>query len=54
MVKKNTEKTVKHTIEVDEKEMDLIRTALRLVRNFGAVEDWDLAQDLLADIAEEF
>lgn len=44
------EKTFSLTLRLDAEETGVIQAALRLVRNFGAVEDWDKAQDLLADI----
>lgn len=42
----------RYAIELDGAELALMRTALRLVNNFGNVEDMDPARGLLADLAD--
>lgn len=46
--------TIKSTgtvdVEVTYAELELLRRALRLVKDFGDVDDWDAARDLLADL----
>lgn len=37
-------------VELTAAELALVRRSLRLVRNFGEVEDWDEAENLLADL----
>ncbi|WP_199806510.1 hypothetical protein [Streptomyces sp. NRRL F-5630] len=37
-------------VELALSELELIRRALRLVKEFGEVEDWEPARDLLADL----
>ena len=39
------------TVELTTAELSLIRVALKLVKDFGDVDDWDAAGDLLADLA---
>ncbi|MFE5159127.1 hypothetical protein ACFY1A_17050 [Streptomyces sp. NPDC001520] len=39
-------------VELSFPELELVRRALRLVENFGNVNDWDEARDLLADLEE--
>lgn len=39
-------------VELSYPELELIRRALRLVRDFGEVDDWDPARDLLTDLEE--
>lgn len=53
MAKKTVSTEVKYQLIVSESELELIRTGLDLIRNFGRVEDWDGAQDMLADLSEE-
>ncbi|MFI8084340.1 hypothetical protein ACIF6L_26500 [Kitasatospora sp. NPDC086009] len=38
------------TVEVTTAELALVRRALRLVRDFGDVDDWDGASALLTDL----
>ncbi|BDM70580.1 hypothetical protein HEK616_40670 [Streptomyces nigrescens] len=37
-------------VEATYEELELLRRALRLVKTFGEVDDWDLAQELLTDL----
>ncbi len=40
------------TVELTRAELNLVRTALRLVRDFGNPDDWDGALNLLADLED--
>lgn len=53
MAKKAVDTEVKYRLIVSESELELLRTGLDLIRNFGRVEDWDQAMDLIADLSEE-
>lgn len=53
MAKKTISQEVVYRLTVTQSELELLRTALCLVRDFGLVEDWDKAQDLLSDFSEE-
>lgn len=41
------------TVELSRAELELICRALGLVKNFGEVDDWDSALELLADLEAE-
>ncbi|MFD5069179.1 hypothetical protein ACFWNC_14795 [Streptomyces sp. NPDC058369] len=53
MAKKTIAHEVKYQIIVSETELEMLRVGLRLVRDFGLVEDWDLAQEILSDLSKE-
>ena len=40
------------TVELTRAELALVRRALRLVKDFGTVDDWDGALNLLADLED--
>lgn len=53
MAKRQTEKTVKHVIEVSDEELNLLLIGLQLIRNFGDVGDFDNAFLLISELTEE-
>jgi hypothetical protein len=53
MAKKTISREVKYELIVSESELMLIRRALHLVNNFGELDDWDPAIQLLNDLSTE-
>ncbi|MGW0468311.1 hypothetical protein ACWDX6_24050 [Streptomyces sp. NPDC003027] len=50
MAKIKTPSTV--TVEFTRAELELVRRALGLVRDFGELNDWDAADELRVDLTE--
>jgi hypothetical protein len=44
--------TATYTVELSGRELDLIRAALHLVKDFGDVDDWDKADELRTELGE--
>jgi hypothetical protein len=44
--------TATYTVELSGLELDLIRAALKLVKDFGDMDDWDKADELRTDLGE--
>ncbi|MEU8840259.1 hypothetical protein AB0D97_14160 [Streptomyces roseus] len=44
--------TATYTVELTGPELELIRRALKLVRDFGDTDDWDPADDLRTELGE--
>ncbi|MEU1037659.1 hypothetical protein [Streptomyces sp. NPDC005907] len=38
-------------VEFTYAELEVVRTGLRLIRDFGRVEDWDPATEILSDLS---
>jgi hypothetical protein len=53
MAKRQTQKTVKHLIEVSDEELRLIMVGLHLINDFGNADDWDDAANLRCDLERE-